>query len=183
VRAMRRLRRKLLRGALVFICALNFRAAFAATDGVSGPSSTGTLQLSVDVPHLLRFSITPGINVVSYGAEFLEAGARDLCIYANVPPPTYLISARGSGENGAFSIQGEDRKQITYALRLRETKSARNDVWLRPNSPVVTTQVRESTACMEGASADLELTVPSLADELRHGVTFEGSMQLFIEPY
>lgn len=76
--------------------------AFAATDGVVGFSSTGTLDISITVDDEVRISALNDILLGTFaGAD--STGSSVACIYRN-SATTYQITASGDGVANAFTL-------------------------------------------------------------------------------
>ena len=76
--------------------------AFAATDGVPGFSSTGTLYISISVDDEVRISNLGDIVLGTFaGAD--ASGTSAACIYRNTAA-AYQITATGNGTANAFTL-------------------------------------------------------------------------------
>lgn len=90
--------------------------AFAATDGVPGFSSTGTLDISITVDDEVRIS-NLGDIVLGTFAGVDASGTSAACIYRN-SATTYQITASGNGTANAFTLTdgtGTVGYSVTYA--------------------------------------------------------------------
>lgn len=90
--------------------------AFAATDGVPGFSSTGTLDISISVDDEVRISNLSDIILGTFAGTD-ATGTSDACIYRN-SATTYQITASGNGTANAFTLTdgtGTVGYSVTYA--------------------------------------------------------------------
>lgn len=79
---------------------------FAATDGTVGATSTGTAEINVSIPQLIKISGLADLNFGTY------SGSGDLDLNENVvvagndssASPTYRVTASGSGASSAFTV-------------------------------------------------------------------------------
>ncbi len=76
--------------------------AFAATDGVPGFSSTGTLDISISVLDEVRISNLGDILLGTF-AGVDASGTSGACIYRN-SSTIYQITASGNGTANAFTL-------------------------------------------------------------------------------
>ncbi len=92
--------------------------AFAATDGVPGFSSTGTLDISISVDDEVRISNLDDIILGTFAGTD-STGTSPACIYRN-SATTYQITASGDGTANAFTLSagpgaGTVDYSVTYA--------------------------------------------------------------------
>ena len=154
----------------------------AASDGLIGPNSTGTMEIAVSIPQLIRFTGVESLDFLTLSGESLSLHKRDICLQVALPSSTYLITASGSGANGSFAIQGTGDLEIPYGIKLGERSSLSGDRWLRPNQPVHTYRAASSINCLIGKGPDLQLVIPQSIQSLDRSIPLQGSIQLILEP-
>lgn len=92
--------------------------ATAATDGRAGPTSVGSLQISLNVDPKIRLSNLQDVQLVSRGGQLLSAN-RDVCIYSRTGQ--YQLQAQGSGIDAAFALNqagaAAEQNQWTYQVQ------------------------------------------------------------------
>jgi hypothetical protein len=85
------------RKALAVAAVATFAAgnAFAATPGTLGPTSQGTLEITLTIDPLVQISALDDIALGTYVGLGDMTGADDLCVYSN--NGGYDITATGTG--------------------------------------------------------------------------------------
>ncbi len=81
-----------------------FSTGFTATQGTLGPTSTGTVNISLTIPQLVKIS---GLSDIALGtiSGAPVSGNTTACIYSN-NSGNYAVTVTGSGAGGAFTIAG-----------------------------------------------------------------------------
>ena len=160
----------------------------AATPGTLGTTSTGTLDIEVDVEDLVMIS---GLSDIAIA--FDNTGTGDLtgsstaCIYRN-GAGTYSVNATGDGGVGGtdFSIQNATPVPtvVPYTVEWDDDVAGSNysavalGTALTGQSGANTTD----TACGTGANAIVQVTVPRASLAAAPAGTYNGTLTLEIAP-
>ncbi len=151
--------------------------ALAATDGVVGSTSTGTLDIEVTVADAVRISGLTDITASFDGTNDIVE-TSDACIYRNAAGGNYAITATGDGAGGAFTI-GDGTTDIPYEVRWDGSATAMTSgTQLTGLSGADET----STSCGGTPNASVEVTI--LAADLLTvpQTTLDGTLTLVVAP-
>ena len=159
----------------------------AATDGTLGVTSTGTLEIEVEVEDVVMISGLSDILI-----SFDNTGTGDLtgsstaCIYRN-GAGTYSVEATGDGTANAFTINNGTATPTVIAYTVAWDDAVAGTA----TSPVTvgTTLTNQSgantteTDCNTGgANAFVEITVPRASLAAAPSGTYNGTLTLEIAP-
>lgn len=86
---------------------------YAATQGTLGPTSTGTVTISLTVPQLVRISGLSDIALGTVNGPFPVAGNTTACIYSN-NSGNYAVTVTGNGTASAFTVAGPASYALPY---------------------------------------------------------------------
>ena len=97
---------------------LSSGAALAATVdgdlGINGVSSTGTVDITLTVPDLVRVSNLNAITMTDNGTSF--SGSDPVCVYRNFTG-NYTVTADGTQVPGTFTLQdGTNASSVLYTV-------------------------------------------------------------------
>lgn len=87
------------------IAAAFFSVASAAQQGTLGPTSTGSVNISLTIPALVQISGLTDIALGTVNGPFPATGSTPACIYSN-NSGNYTVTVTGSGTGGAFTVSG-----------------------------------------------------------------------------
>jgi hypothetical protein len=90
--------------AIAAVATLAAGNAFAATQGDLGPTSEGSLNITLTIDALVQISALDDIALGPYTGGGNLTGADNLCVYSN--NGGYDITATGNGNGGAFELLG-----------------------------------------------------------------------------
>jgi len=90
--------------AIAAVATLAAGNAFAATQGILGATSEGSLEITLTIEPLVQISALNDIALGTYAGGGNMSGADDLCVYSNTGG--YEITATGNGAGGAFELIG-----------------------------------------------------------------------------
>ncbi len=160
----------------------------AATDGIVGATSTGTLDISVDVEDLVRIS---GLSDILLTFDITGTGdivgSSTACVYRN-GAGTYTVNATGSGTANAFTIQdaGPTPTPIAYTVGWDDSVTGAG-VSAVSSGTLLTNQLGANTVSDDcstggGANAFVEVTVPRASLVAAPAGTYNGTLTLEIAP-
>lgn len=163
-------------GALVISSA----TANAATDGAIGGNSTGTTDVSITVPKLIRARSFADYTTGTYpGAGDINQN-DDLNISKNYTG-TYRVTPSGSGAGGAFTITN-GAQTIAYSAFYNDTTGITGRVALT-NGVALTAQAN-STTTLATTTLNANLSISILAANLlaASAGTYTGTISLVFAP-
>jgi hypothetical protein len=164
--------------------------ALAATDGGTGPTSTGTVNISavvgahVSITHLsdLPFTDNEFDTAIASGTSAFKA--EDVCIWSNLADQSYFVTAIGSGLGGAFSITNGANAPVTYHVQWAQ--SAGQTSGLDLISGVKSPKFLSSAAapgCGGANNASLVVLIPlSGAAVMLNQTVYAGTLTLIVTP-
>ena len=104
--------------AAVFMCLfLNTQGLLAATQGALGASSSGSIEISLQIHPRIQINQLQDIQLSAVQGE-RAIGASPLCVSGNYSG-AFRVAAYGSGDNGSFQLRSNDN-HIHYDVLLRE---------------------------------------------------------------
>ena len=162
--------------------------AIAATQGTVGATSTGTLDISVDVEDLVRISglsdILLTFDVTGTGDI---VGSSTACIYRN-GAGNYTVNATGDGAANAFTIQNAAPvpTPIAYTVAWDDAVTGTAAVGVTSGTPLAgqtgANTVSDDCSTGGGANAFVEVTVPRASLVAAPAGTYNGTLTLEIAP-
>lgn len=159
------------------------QSALAATDGTVGATSTGTSNISVNVPDLIRISGLADLALGSYSGSGDMSGADDICVYTNKAPGNYFVTASGSGAANAFTITN-GTNTIAYNVFFNDTTGTSGEVSLASGvkSAQQTGANTTSASCGGSSSANFHVVVPEANIQAAPAGSYSGTLTLVVEP-
>lgn len=163
-------------------------SAFSATPGTVGATSTGTLDISVDVEDLVRISglsdIILTFDVTGTGPI---TGSSTACVYRN-GGGDYSIEATGSGTASAFTIQNASATPtpIAYTVGWDDAVTGTAVSAATSGTPLTgqtgANTVSDDCSTGGGANAFVEVTVPRASLSAAPAGTYNGTLTLEVSP-
>ncbi|NOX50755.1 MAG: hypothetical protein GXP16_09500 [Gammaproteobacteria bacterium] len=150
---------------------------FAATDGVPGTTSTGTLDIDLIIADQVRISGMSDILLPFTGGDAI--GASDACIYRNTTG-TYQIIATGDGAGGAFTLT-DGTTPVAYAPTFDDGTGASALV----SATALTAQSgadNEINCANTGLNASVGVTVDGTDAAALAAGTYAGTLTLVVSP-
>jgi len=176
---------RLQRAMLVACCSFAIPgAAFAATQGTAGATSTGSVGISATVPGRVQIS---GLTDIAFGTVDPASAAsktEDLCVWSNTTGRTYQVTATGSGGSNAFTLT-DGSNLLPYAVEWANSAAQTSGTALTAGTALTgQTSTATSPTCSAGASATASLIVRMTAANLQAAVasTYNGTLTLVVAP-
>lgn len=160
----------------------------AATQGTVGATSTGTLNISVDVENLVRIS---GLSDILLTFDITGTGdivgSSTACVYRN-GGGTYSVNATGSGAGDAFTIQNAAPvpTPIAYTVAWDDAVTGTAAVGVTSGTALTgqtgANTVSDDCSTGGGANAFVEVTVPRASLVAAPAGTYNGILTLEVAP-
>lgn len=159
------------------IIALAGNTAWAATQGSTGTTSTGTVDLTVTIGTLARISDLDDLDLGSFTGSGNLSANDDLCVWSS-GSSGYNITATGSGTAGAFTL-GAGAELVAYTVEWADTSGQTTGSSLTGQTTSAT-----STDCGGGASPSASLIVEVVESEMlgKSAAAFGGALTLLVAP-
>lgn len=158
-------------------------SSFCATDGVEDPlSSTGSTDLSLTVPALVRISAVSDINITYSGGA--TASSNDgVCIYTNDSSGQYKVTARGSGGSYAFLLSDGGSQTLPYKLKWNESPEVGGvDLTANVRSETQSNANTQYQNCGGGNTANFQVTFNQSDLMNVPAGTYTGTITFIIDP-
>ena len=179
--------KKLAHATLLATGLLTSGAIIAATDGVVGTTSTGTLDIQVDVDDLVRISGLSDILLTFDATGTGDViGSSTACIYRN-GAGDYNVTASGSGAASAFTIQNGAAVPtvIAYTVAWDDAVTGTNTSAVTALTPLTgqsgANTVADDCSTGGGANAFVEITIPRADLSAAPAGTYNGTLTLVVE--
>lgn len=164
-----------------FTCA----SAFAASDGDVGTTSTGTTDITLIVPDLVRISALSDIDLGTYSGMGTETGDTEACIFRN-GAGTYTVTA--TTNKGDFLISsgagGTAAEDINFTAYWNDVTGTTGRAALT-YSTALTTQSGTNTAsitCAGGTNANFSVEIADTEMQTKVPNTYVATVTLVIAP-
>jgi hypothetical protein len=165
---------------LVFAVAM---PAGAATQGVVGSTSTGSVAITATVPNLVRISSLDDIALGTWSGSGDMTGSDNACVWSTTRK--YQITATGSGTAGAFTLTngGATPSTIAYSVQWAGTSGAGSGSAMTSGT-ALTGQTTSTTSTTCGGSTNSTLLIRVLDADLSSApaATYTGTLTLVVAP-
>ncbi len=158
---------------------------FAASDGDVGTTSTGTTDITLVVPDLVRISDLSDIDLGTYSGMGTETGNTDACIFRN-GAGTYTVTA--TTDKGDFRISrgagGTAAEDIDFDAYWNDESGTTGRAALTYNT-ALTTQSGANTAaidCGGGTNANFSVEIAAADMQTKNPATYEATVTIVIAP-
>ena len=158
---------------------------FAASDGDVGTTSTGTTDIQLVVPDLVRISSLSDIDLGTYSGMGTETGNTEACIFRN-GAGTYSVTA--TTNKGAFRISrgagGTAAEDIDFDAYWNDVTGTTGRAALTYNT-ALTTQSGTNTAsitCGGGTNANFSVEIAAADMQTKNPATYSATVTIVIAP-
>lgn len=167
-----------------FVVASHYAAAHAATDGTLGPTSTGSLSITITIPPRVRISNVADLALGTFTGTGDKTAADDVCIYTNDPAGTYRVTATGDGTGGAFTVNDGASNELAYSLRWNDQTGTTGNVLLTSGTALTGQSGANTTAsdCGGSNTANIEATITESELSLGEAGSYSGNVTILVEP-
>lgn len=153
---------------------------FAASQGILGATSQGTLDITLTIDPLVQISALDDIALGTYTGGGNMTGADDLCVYSNTGG--YDITATGNGADQAFELIGASAN-IPYTVEWATTAGAGTGSALTTGMPLAGQGGTFTTPnCNGGDNAQVIVTVNSTNLAAAPADSYTGVLTLLVAP-
>lgn len=143
----------------------SFLMITASQASLSATDATGSLDLQVTVPALIRLSNLSDIPLQVDSALREATGADTFCVGTNVGADNYSISISGDHlVNGSFALAGNDvnttGNSLPMLVKFKDEANISNGNWeyMDPNTEVAAQNTQSNLSCASD-NAQLEISV------------------------
>lgn len=158
-------------------------STFAATQGGVGDTSTGTATISSSVNGKVRITNLNDIDLGTWDGVNAQTGSDDVCVWSTTR--SYEIVATGTGNNGAFAIQGSDDNELAYSVTWSNDGIAQGAALTAGQTLSNQDTNARSAVCAANGDKLAELTVTIASAELQANAiadNYSGVLTLTVSP-
>lgn len=177
----------LLRSLILIAGAILSSSVFSATQGTNATTSTGTLDVDLIIPDLVRITDLDNINLGTYSGSGTETGDDDICVFRN-GAGNYTVTV--TTDKGAFRISrgsgGVAAEDIDFSAYWNDATSTTGRSALTYNT-ALTTQTGAYTAdtdCSGGGSLNANFSVDIAESDMqtKNPNTYSATVTIVIAP-
>ena len=154
--------------------------AFAEIQGTLGPTSQGSIDITLTIDPLVQISALDDIDLGNYTGAANMTGADDLCVYSNTG--AYQITATGNGAGLAFHLIGTSAT-VPYTVEWADAAGAGTGDALTTNTPLTGQSGTITTPnCDGGNNARVIVTANSTDIAPAPAGNYVGVLTLVVAP-
>lgn len=160
--------------------------AQAATQGIIGTTSTGSVTINATINGLVQIS---DLNDITFSGLTGGANAQqtdNVCVWSNTATKSYTIKATGNGTTSAFTLASGTNPVIPYSVAWANTSGATSGTALTTNvASAAFTSTATTPLCSAGASLTSTLFVSIGAtdqDAMVANAAYTGVLTLVVTP-
>lgn len=156
----------------------------AATDGTLDDESTGTSDLSLEIPEAVQITDVDDITLTPAAADLANAAALTgedaVCVYSNVGTTNdFTVTASGDGTAGAFTV-GNGTETIAYIPSFKLTAGAYAALTL--NTASADYAGSDTLNCNAGTNALFQVAYDPAQAQAATADTYTGTLTLLVSP-
>ena len=152
---------------LLFILILFFSLTFeahGASDGTEGATSTGSFDVSVEIPPRVRISGVADIAFGTWSGTGNLSQSDDVCIYSSEASGLYAVTVTGSGPSGSFELSDGGSGTIPFSVAWNDQTGTTGNSAVSATTPLTSQSgaCDKSTSCSSGCgsnNANFEVTI------------------------
>ena len=159
-------------------------AAFGATQGTAGATSTGSVSISATIPGRVQIS---GLTDVAFGTvdpTAPAASAQNVCVWSNTSGKGYSMTATGSGASNAFTLT-DGTNTLPYSVEWAGSSGQSSGTALVSGTALGSlTSTATNPTCSAGPATTASLIVKMSAANLQAAVasSYTGTLTLVVAP-
>ncbi len=163
----------------LFALTLSSASVMAATQGLLGTSSTGTIDINLDIDPLVMVSNLGDINLGTYSGAGNLTGTDTFCVYRN-GAGNYNITMNGSGAADAYLLNDGGTNNLAYTVSF--TNGSANAMTTLTPLAAQTGANTTSTNCGGTDNVSVGVTVANAALAAAPAGTYTGSLTIIVAP-
>lgn len=167
------------------VSALVAEPSVAATDGLFGATSTGTLTITASVPNRARISGLDDVEFLNQDPSTAASSAQDVCAWTNTATRAYTITATGSGASNAFTLTN-GTTTVPYSVQWSPSSGQTSGTALAAGTASASlTSTASHNLCVSGPASSASLIVGIGSADLSTmsaGSNYTGTLTLLVSP-
>jgi len=136
-----------------------FSPAFAASQGATGKSSSGSSQISVTILPKTILNGEQSLKLSEDSAKVSDPLCFSNFAAANSGTFMYSVKAAGSGENGAFQLKDADSNTINYQVAFQHEGKGFNPLNAKQTSQDYQVNGNSRISCNQSALSQLKISL------------------------
>jgi hypothetical protein len=164
----------------LFALGMTSATVMAATQGTLGPTSTGTVNLTLDIDPLIMISNLGDINLGTYSGAGNLTGNDAFCVYRN-GAGNYNITMNGDGATNAYTLSDGGTNTLAYSVDFNN-----GGVNAMTTLTALTAQTGADTVdtdCSTGGdNVSVDVTVSNAALAAAPAGTYTGVLTMIVAP-
>lgn len=166
--------------AFVFLCGIS-SAAFAASDGSKGADSTGSAEVSTNVPGKIQITNLSDIDLGTWNTGNQSGSASGICVWSTLRQ--YSLTATGSLAGNAFGVTNGEATETTIPFSVEWTNGSDAAIPIVAGQKVSNLSAVSKSANCNGANDETStLAVSILEADLEAAIAdnYTGTVTLFV---
>jgi len=160
------------------VVAMTSTSAFAETQGTTGFTSTGDLEITMNVNDEVRIS---DIDLGDFSGGDLT-GTSPACVYRNGAATGYDITATGSGTGGVFELTDPgNTDSVAYSVQFTDVPN-NTTVLLNSGTPSTQTNALPAEDCGGNDNGLIRVTVAAADAAALPVAAYSGTLTLLVAP-
>jgi hypothetical protein len=158
--------------------------AEAAQQGEMGPTSTGSVGISLSIAPRARISGLKDISISDADPAANLRTAQTVCVWSNSPAGAYTLTAGGSGSGGAFELAG-GQQTLAYSVEWAQSTVQDSGQALTGGQTATNLQAAATQSDCNSGSGSASLVVAIDSAQLAAAQTdtpYTGSLTLTVAP-
>ena len=159
--------------------------ALAASDGTLGPTSTGSVNISITVPEQIKISKLADANLTDWTGSGNKSKNEKVCVYTNKPSGTYQVTLTGDGPGGSFVLTSPEPQELPYTVEWNDEPANNANAVLASPGVTITGQTGADTTsntCSGGNTSNARVRIVSSEFNKVHAGTYTGNLSILVEP-
>jgi len=158
-------------------------AAMAADQGAIDATSEGSLEVTLELPELVRISDLDDIDLGTFAGAALD-GTDDVCVWSTTR--AYSITATGDGGGGSFTLTGNTSgDDLAYAVEWADNAGETSGTTLSSGTTLTGRTTNATSTDCNGGNDPNATVIVDVADTDLAAVTadsYSGTLTLLVAP-
>lgn len=160
-------------------------AAFAATQGTLGSTSTGSVAIAASVPNRVHISGLTDVSFANQDPAIAAANAQNVCVWSNTATKGYNVTGSGSGAASAFTL-ANGAVTVPYSVEWSGSSGQTSGTLLTSGSALTgLTSTATNSNCASGPASSASLIVrisTANLQTMQAATNYTGTLTLLVAP-
>ncbi len=155
--------------------------AYSATDGTLGATSTGSLDVRVEIADRVQISGLDDIDLGTYSGSGDLDGSDAFCVYRNGTGGYEVTISSPQADDGAFRLRSGD-EFIAYSVTFNDEAEITGGSAVNSGDKLAGTGSATSVTCGNGSNASLGVSIAAVALQAAPTGVYTDTITLLVEP-